>query len=361
MTKNAYIHFPFCKSKCNYCTFISFATKNGQKSYIEALESQIKTEYKNETLDTLYFGGGTPSLMEIEAIEKIIKILNLNQNAEITIEINPETVDKNYLSDLKKIGMNRLSIGSQSFDDKILKQIGRNHDSAQIEKVVKEAQEVRFDNISLDFIYGLPNQTTEGFGKDLKKAIELGVQHISLYGLKIDKGCYFYKNSPQNIADSDEQADMFLKAIETLSGEGFEHYEISNFAKENFYSRHNLNYWKNNSYYGFGLAASGYQNNIRYTNTTNLKKYIENPTLKEFTQKLTLQEQLEEEIFLGLRTKSGIDKNKVSEKFEIDFDKKYEKILQKYSGYIVKTHAGYALSDEGMLLSNEVLSEFIEL
>ena len=236
------------------------------------------------------------------------------------MELNPEGLNKEYLQRIKKVGINRLSIGCQSFDESILKIIGRKHSPSDVEFAVKTAQNLGFNNISLDFIYGLPNQTKESFVSDLIKAKNLGIQHISLYGLKIEEGCYFYKNPPENIADEDTQAEMYLKAIETLSD--FEHYEISNFSKKGYNSQHNLTYWKNENYYGFGVSAHGYENNIRYSNKTTLKEYFENPLEKEFQNELTKQEQLEEEIFLGFRKMSGINKNKINQKFSIDFDKK---------------------------------------
>ena len=360
MAKNAYIHIPFCKSKCNYCSFVSFVDLNLKMQYIEALIFQIKSEYKNEKLNTLYFGGGTPSLLTIEEVERLIELFNFEDDAEITVEVNPDSVDLDYLQGLKNIGVNRLSIGVQTFDDKILKLIGRRHDVAQAKLALHHAKQVGFKNISLDLIYGLPTQTLSDFENDLEYAVECGVQHISLYGLKIEEGCYFYENMPDLLADSDIQADMYLKAIEVLNAYGFEHYEISNFSLPSFNSRHNLNYWENNTYYGFGCSASGYISNARYTSETNLAKYIKNPLKKISEQKLTQQEILEEAIFLGLRKMAGINIKKINKNFGIDFDKKYINILDKYSKYFVKTSNGYALTKEGILISNDILAEFID-
>lgn len=359
MTKNAYIHIPFCKSKCNYCSFVSFPRLELKEDYIKALTSQIKKEYKGECLETLYFGGGTPSALSLEDFNNIISLFNFADNAEVTTEINPDGIDEAYLKGLKKIGINRMSIGTQTFDDKILKIIGRRHNSAQTRFALNCALKAGFNNISLDLIYGLPTQDLQGFETDLKKAVETGVQHVSLYGLKIDEGCNFYKEEPDGLPDSDLQADMYLKAIEVLKGAGFEHYEISNFSLPGFNSKHNLNYWENNSYYGFGCAASGYVDCIRYTNEGDLIKYIENPQLKISEQKLTKQESLEEAIFLGLRKMAGINIDEINQTFGIDFNKKYEKVLEKYSNYFIKTQQGYALSIEGILISNTILSEFI--
>lgn len=359
MTKNAYIHIPFCKGKCKYCSFVSFDKLSIKDEYLNALIHQIKTEYKNEQLDTLYFGGGTPSLLDIKDFRSLIDLFSFEQTSEITVEVNPESVNESYLKDLKALGINRLSIGSQTFDDEILKVIGRKHNAEQIKSALHYAKNAKFNNINLDFIYGLPNQTLQGFENDLKTAIDLGVQHISLYGLKLENDCYFHKYQPKKLPDSDIQADMYLKAIEILKNNGFEHYEISNFAKVGFESRHNLNYWNNNTYYAFGCSASGYIDKIRYQLEPNLEKYIQEPLKRDFKQELTEQEILEEEIFLGFRKSNGIDVVALNHKFGIDFNTKYSEILEKYSNYFLKTNSGWALNVNGMLISNEILSEFI--
>ena len=355
MVKSAYIHIPFCKSKCKYCSFISFPKLELKEKYLVALKQEIKNNYKGELLNTLYFGGGTPSLLTANEFGDLIKLFNIDKNTEITAELNPETLTAEYLKCLRKTGINRISLGCQTFSDEILKAIGRRHDSKQVEDAVKFAKDTGFDNISLDFIYGLPNQTISDFENDLKHAIKLGVQHISLYGLKIDDGCYFATHYPENLPDDDIQADMYLKAIEILKD--FEHYEVSNFGKP---SRHNLNYWNNENYYGFGVASHGYIGNIRYSNVETIEEYLENPLKNKTEKELTGQEQLEEEIFLGFRKMSGIDTGLISKKFGINFAVKYSDILEKYSKYFVKTDKGYALNTEGIMISNMILSEFLQ-
>lgn len=331
-------------------------------AYIEALKSEIKSNYKGETLETLYFGGGTPSTLSVDEFKELISLFNIDKNTEIAAEVNPEGITEEYLKGLKSIGINRLSIGSQTFDDKILKIIGRRHSAKEIESAVKLAQSAGFENISLDFIYGLPTQRIDEFKSDLEHAVNLGVKHISLYGLKIEKGCYFYKNKPDLLPNLDIQADMYLAASESLKNHGFEHYEISNFSKPDFQSRHNLNYWNNNTYYGFGLSASGYQDKTRYTNECILEKYIKNPLKKMSEEKLDNQAVLEEEIFLGLRKMAGINIESINKKFNIDFENKYKNIIDKFikTRHLKKTDLGYALTIDGVLVSNEILSEFIE-
>lgn len=399
MPHNAYIHIPFCKSKCAYCSFVSYPHYNAQyrHEYVKTLLREIKHFYKNEPLNTLYLGGGTPSLLEVNDLGQILNSFKFSDNPEITIEVNPETVDFEKLKAIRSAGFNRLSVGVQSFDDGILKTIGRVHDSEKAVQTIRSAFEAGFDNVSADFIYGLPQQPLEGFCDDLKKAVGLGVTHISLYGLKIEKGCAFYEKQPENLADDDLQADMYLAAIDILEKNGFVHYEISNFAKlpqksllhrfnnssgavgcmENspaadtgdcekgigFESRHNLNYWNASSYYGFGAGAHGYDSasKTRYENFCDLEKYAANYTQKAASTVLTPEQMLEEAIFLGFRRAAGLNVRCINENFGIDFDKKYVKILEKYlqSGHILKTGAGYRLSNEGFLLSNLILADFI--
>lgn len=362
MVKNVYIHIPFCRQKCKYCSFISFPKIELKDKYINSLITEIQNFYKKETLNTLYFGGGTPSLLEIKDFQKILQIFNITKDTEITVELNPENLTFEYLLDLKRLGINRLSFGCQTFDNEILKIIGRKHTSIDVENVVKNAQKAGFENISLDFIYGLPNQSIENFSKDLEHAVSLGIQHISLYGLKIDEDCYFYNHMPDNLPDDDIQADMYLKAIEIMKKHDFEHYEISNFSKKGYNSRHNLNCWDNNSYYGFGTGAHGYIENIRYSNQKNIEKYIENPLEHLTSHKVTEQEKLEEEIFLGFRKMNGINVVEINTKFNIDFRKKYAVQLKEYvdTKYLLETINGYRLSESGILVSNVILSEFLE-
>lgn len=363
MVQSAYIHIPFCKSKCNYCSFVSFAGSDEllRYKYIDTLIKEIKHFYKKEPLKTLYFGGGTPSLIEPDDLKRIIECFDFVSGAEITIEINPETVDLNYLQNLRQIGFNRISVGIQSFDDKILKCIGRIHSADRAVQSVKDAKTAGFTNISTDFIYGLPYQTEKSFLQDLNTAVQLGVEHISLYGLKIEEGCYFYKNKPSNLADDDMQADMYLAAIDLLESNGYLHYEISNFAKKGCESRHNLNYWNCDEYYGFGVAAHGYTNGTRYSNFENIREYTQNYTEKQTSRVLSSKEKLEEYIYLGFRECEGINISKINQKFGINFEEIYKKPLKKYveTKHILKTINGYKLSNEGLLLSNVILADFL--
>lgn len=357
MPKSAYIHIPFCKSKCKYCSFVSFSG-GVDESYFDALLKDIDANYNSEKLNTLYFGGGTPSLVGINQIEKFVSRFNFSDNCEITFEMNPDDAKLDYLKSLRDIGINRISMGSQTFNDEILKLIGRRHNSSETMKAVETATQAGFENISLDLIYGLPGGAN--ITKDLEIITSLDIQHISTYGLKIEEGSYFYNHLPPNLPDDDMQADMYLEVNEFLSSKGYERYEISNFARKGFESRHNLSYWNNSEYYGFGAAAHGYVNGIRYSNYETLEDYAKNPAGFVAEYKLSNKEKLEEEIFLGFRKEEGVNINKINETYGINFEEKYASIIKKYlPQYIQKTPCGYKLTIEGVLLSNNILSEFI--
>lgn len=360
MAESVYIHIPFCRQKCKYCSFVSFAKQELIEDYINALLSEIKERYNKEKLKTLYFGGGTPSLLSPVHFEKLLTQFDFAENPEITTEVNPEFLTEEYLKNIFELGINRISIGVQTFNQRILKIIGRKHSVEDIFRAVELSKSAGFKNISIDLIYGLPEQMPEDFEKTLKTAVSLDVTHISSYGLKIDEGSYFYKNTPQNLPDSDMQADMYLKMAETLGKNGFKHYEISNFAKDGFNSRHNINYWNAKEYYGFGCASCGYEHKTRYSHENSLKKYIKNPINLIKEPPLTEREMLEEYIFLGLRKKEGISISCVKERFQTDFYSKYGDILQKYSEYFEKNGENINLTDNGFLISNIILSEFIE-
>ena len=210
MPKSAYIHIPFCIQKCKYCSFVSYIQKDNIEEYLNALIKEIENSYKGEALDTVYFGGGTPSILKAEFVETILNHLKFNDNTEITFELNPDDADLEYLKFLRKIGINRLSMGAQTFDNKILKSIGRRHNSEETIKAVDYAKQAGFSNISLDLIYGLPAQTDDILKNDLDIITSLDIQHISTYGLKIEEPSYFYKYLPKELPDDDMQADMYI-------------------------------------------------------------------------------------------------------------------------------------------------------
>ena len=360
MVEFSYIHIPFCKQKCKYCGFTSFINLNFIDKYVDKLLIEIENLYKGEPQKTLYFGGGTPSLLKIEQVKKIISKFSFIDNPEITFEINPENSDSDYLKGLLDNGINRLSIGTQTFNDKILNNIGRIHNSKCAINAINSAKKAGFKNISIDLMYGLPNQTIKNLEADLEIANNLNIEHISTYGLKIEEKTYFDKFKPENLPNEEIQADMYKLIIEKLTN--FSQYEISNFAKtENFQSLHNLNYWNINPYYGFGISASGFDGISRYKNTENIKEYLINPLKKDEITPLSDENLLEESVFLGFRKTEGINIKEINDKFNIDFNQKYKTIIEKYlnSKHILKTEKGYRLSTDGILISNYILCDFL--
>ncbi len=241
-----------------------------KEKYLNALVKEIKFHYKNEKIKTLYIGGGTPSLLESVEIEKILNCFNYDLNSEITIEANPNSITLEKIKNYKNIGINRISVGIQSFDNNILQSIGRLHTKKDIYNVIDWLNKVNFENFNIDLMYGLPNQNIKIWQETINEAIKLNPTHISSYGLKIEKGTYFEKYTPKNLPDDSMQAEMYLILTEKLNN--FIHYEFSNFAKTKKYlSKHNLAYWTRKNYYGFGLSASGFIKNKRYTNSFNMK------------------------------------------------------------------------------------------
>ena len=368
--KNLYIHIPFCASKCHYCNFISFSGKNQFiASYFAALKTEMKFCIGRQgaiDLETIYIGGGTPSVVDSCFYKEIFGLLSkltcISLDAEITMEINPGTVNINYLKEIRDIGINRLSIGVQSFDDKILKYINRIHSSQEAIETVKTAQKAGFANISIDLIYGLPEQTIEGWETTLNKALSLGINHISTYGLKIEEGTEFSRHLPKNLPDDEVQSQIYLKTIDILENNGFNHYEISNFSKKGFESRHNLCYWKNKKYFGLGLSAHGYLDDIRYSNTENLEEYLKDPTKSAFENKISAPGKIEEAVFLGLRLTEGINAKEFKLNYGIDIYQKYSKIIEKYIDYGFMTYdssKNLKLTKHGILLSNSILADFL--
>ena len=359
MTEFCYIHIPFCKQKCNYCAFVSYPCLDKITGYVFSLLKEISEKYNNEELKTLYIGGGTPSLLPTNLLSKIIKKFKFANNVEITIELNPDDVTEELINTYKELGINRISMGIQTLDDNILKIAGRRHNAQCALNAISTITSI-IPNLSIDLIYGLPNQTKEDFLSDLKTLINQPITHISLYGLKIEEGTPFDKNMPANLPTDDDQADMYTEACNILNKSNFTQYEISNFAKDNNHSRHNLNYWDNNSYYGFGVSAHGYVDGFRYYNTSSLEEYLANSCISEYAHLVTEKEQLEEEIFLGLRKTEGININNINKKFNIDFEAKYKPIIEKYKNkYLLLNDNKLRFTTEGFLLSNVILSEFI--
>ena len=320
MVKSAYIHIPFCNNICSYCDFCKLLyNKDFVKKYLDALEKEIKMHYKGEILDTIYIGGGTPSSLSITELDKlfsIIKVFKLSKEYEFTFEVNIEDITEEKLEILKENKVNRLSIGIESFNDKNLKYLGRNYTSDIISERVELAKKY-FDNINVDLMYALKNESLNDLEEDIDKILKLDIKHISCYSLIIEKNTKLYIENTKYISD-DLDSDMYDIIDKKLENK-YHRYEVSNYSITSYESRHNLTYWKNNEYYGFGLGAAGYIDNIRYTNTRNLSKYISDNYEKQ-NELLTKEDKIKYEFILGLRLTSGLNKDNFNKKYGININ-----------------------------------------
>ena len=378
-----YIHIPFCKQKCKYCDFISYSNKEEKiKEYIKALQKEIQIKlkkYQKEYLvDTIYLGGGTPSYIEPEQIEDIIKtvknIIQMKENVEITIEVNPGTVTKRKLEIYKNVGINRLSIGLQTTNHERLKQIGRIHTYEMFLETYQMAKEVGFTNINVDLMIGLPKQSLKEIETDLENILLLQPNHISIYSLIVEEGTVLEKELREGkliLPEEDLEREMYWKVKEILEKNEYEHYEISNFAKKGYQSKHNWNCWNQKEYLGFGIAAHSYMNNIRYSNIDNLQEYIEQMQYAEKIEDLKKIEQIQEVqnkeekqkeyMLLGLRKLKGISIQEFKKIFLENPIYLYRKELDK----LVKEELievdldSIRLSNRGLDLANLVWEEFI--
>lgn len=359
MIKSVYIHIPFCKDICTYCDFCKvFYNKKWTNKYLDALKTEIESNYKKEILDTIYIGGGTPSSLEIDELNKLFEITNgflLEKDYEFTIECNIEDITIEKLKLLKKNRVNRLSIGVESFNNKCLKYLGRKYTEDIIKEKISLAKKY-FSNINIDLIYALPNQTISEVEEDINKIIELDINHISCYSLIIEENTKLYITKERNI-DSDLDYEMY-KLIDKKLKEKYIHYEISNYAKEGYESKHNLTYWLNKEYYGFGISASGYINNIRYTNTKNLSKYINNINEKEI-ENIDRNQKIKYELILGFRLKNGINKKEFYNKYNIsiyDIENVNELIKDEY---LIDNDQNIYVNEKYLYVLNDILINFV--
>ena len=355
-----YIHIPFCVKKCNYCDFLSY--KNSEEEYVKYfkyLEKEVEN-YKDIVYDTVYFGGGTPSIVNSEEIEKIIKKLKISTDAEVTIEVNPGTINFDKLKKYKDMGINRISIGCQSFEDEMLKVTGRIHNREDTLRCYDEARKAGFKNINIDLMFALPGQTMEMMKSSLKTAIELNPEHISVYSLIWEEGTELDKMRIRKEVfpkSEEEEAEMYETIIDFLVLNGYSHYEISNFAKSGFESKHNMKCWRNEEYIGVGLGASGYYNEIRYKNYDNFEDYYqsidraEKPYMEE--EKITENEKEQYKYILGFR--------KIIEGVEVTEDKFIAKAeqLRKLELLEKMENGKYRLTKRGMFTANYVFENFL--
>jgi oxygen-independent coproporphyrinogen-3 oxidase len=370
-----YIHIPFCKTRCVYCDFYKETDENQIKVFTEALctEAALRKNEVTEPVKTVYFGGGTPSRLDNQAFAEIFETLfshfPIEEDAEITLEANPDDLSEEYIHLLRKLPFNRISIGIQSFDDGELKFLSRRHSARQAIQAVKLCRQAGFENISIDLMYGLPGQTPGMWEKSLRQACELDVWHISAYHLIYEKQTRLYallqKGSVRPVTD-EASTEMFSMLIDTLAQNGFEHYEISNFAKSKKYSIHNTSYWKNEKYIGLGPSAHSYDGENRSWNIASLEKYItaiQSGELLQETEKLTFTQKYNEFILTGLRTMWGVDLNLLKEKFGQELFDYCLQNARKFirEGLLVSKDNSLMLTREGIFISDGIMSELMRV
>ncbi|WP_274205024.1 radical SAM family heme chaperone HemW [Veillonella rogosae] len=374
-----YVHIPFCKQKCMYCDFPAYQNlQDYYETYVYALVQEMDLwvsehpESKSKPIDTIYFGGGTPTELSIQQlqmiVDKIKSTFTITDDCHMTIESNPGEVDLQYLTKLVKLGFNRISFGVQTFDDKALTMLHRSHNGEKAKQAVYEAKEAGFTDINIDLIYGLPRQSLEDIQHNLHILKGLPINHISTYGLQVEVGTYLYHLVQKNLisipSESIDEA-MYDTMMEGLKNQGFERYEISNFAKDSSYSRHNLKYWHYVDYLGFGAGAHSFYDGIRRSNNRNVMPYIQAvdrytmPTID--TETITVERAQEDFCFLALRTKWGLDEQKFEDRFGLSVRILFGNILEDLvtKGLLEYQNGSYHLSSEGAKHGNYVFSQFI--
>ena len=370
-----YIHVPFCRSKCQYCDFYSLNCMDDKlmEAYLNAILEHIKEcgplapGYK---VDTIYFGGGTPTIFGAEGMATILSMIrrsfDVDSNAEITFEANPDSVTDSLLRRLKAEGFNRVSLGVQTDNDQMLQKLGRPHDYAQTVNAISRIRHAGFKNLSIDLMYGLPGQTLTDWKDTLERVLPMMPEHVSCYALKVEEGTplYQYKDTC-NIPDDDTQADMYLAAVEILRGKGYRQYEISNFARKGLYSRHNMKYWTGGEYLGFGPSASSDFAGKRYTMVRDLNSYIlgikNGGEVIEEMDEIPLRERAGEYLMLRLRTSTGIIREEYEHKFLLPFDPIEDALERNRAmGYAARNTEGrWRLTPKGFLVSNSIISDLL--
>ena len=376
-----YVHIPFCVKKCSYCDFLSFSCdERTQIEYADALIREISyygPQYRDYVVNTIYIGGGTPSWLNedkmVEIMNTIYENFQVLEDAEISMECNPGTVTAAKLRKYRMAGINRLSIGLQSADNEELKILGRIHTFEQFVKTYELAKETGFANVNVDLISGIPYQTTEKFLKTLQKVVWLKPNHISAYSLIIEKGTPFYETykfdavrqeagMPTEVLPNEDEVYRIYKLTQDyLRRAGYQQYEISNFAQPGFECEHNIGYWTRRNYLGLGLGAASLVENVRYSNTTDLYEYIEDPTANRIADTVSRKAQMEEFMFLGLRMNEGVTRDRFLREFGIPIDGIYRDVLErmKAEDLLYVENGQIRLTDRGMDLGNYVMSQFL--
>lgn len=368
-----YLHIPFCKQACTYCNFHFTTSLRYKDDLVKALvkEAEAERDYLGgETVNTVYFGGGTPSLLSISDLEYLISDLYKNYSiaadAEVTLEANPDDVSKENVTAWKRLGINRLSIGVQSFFEEELRWMNRAHNASQAKLCIEAGYEAGIDNLSIDLIYGSPLLTDEIWEQNVQTAVDYNIKHLSCYALTVEEKTPLHKNISLNKSvdvDNNKQARQFLQLMQWLRNAGYEHYEVSNFAKPGFRSQHNSSYWKGTSYLGLGPSAHSFNGRERRWNVANNAVYIKainEETSQREVEMLTPVQQLNETIMISLRTMEGMNLNKIETIWGTKEKHRLEKELAKYiKNGLVKMHGCYArLTDEGMLRADGIAADF---
>lgn len=375
--KAVYVHIPFCHRICPYCDFNKYVYK-GQpvQRYLEALKKEMQHTVEQtppREIRSIFVGGGTPTSLSVEQMIFLLDSINdyfrpQVEDLEFTVEANPENMSKPLLEEMKKRGVNRLSYGVQSFDEKLLKSLGRLHRNEEVHQSIAWAKEVGIVNISVDLMFGLPNQSLEMWLKTIDTALTLGVSHISAYGLKVEEGTFFhrlYEKDKLPLPEEETEARMYELLMEKMLAAGYQQYEISNFALPSFESRHNLTYWRNEAYYGVGAGAHGYVGEQRHENMGPVEAYInlvdQQGLPYEQLHQVTSKEEIENEMIMGLRLAEGISSNKFIEKYSIALENIYDIPLKNLlnQGLLEKEKDIYRLTRKGKLLGNEVFASFL--
>lgn len=364
-----YVHIPFCKQKCRYCDFTSFPDKIGfAESYMTCVYHEMAMrgeELKGYNFDTLYIGGGTPSVIDESYIAMLVaaakKYFKLSQNAEITLEMNPGTVSAGKIALYKKCGVNRFSVGLQTANDKQLADLGRCHN---LNEFLSCAKLLKGENFSVDIMLGLKGQTLEDIQKSIEVAAGAGASHISMYALTPEDGTPIYSDYLNGeLPDSDEVAEMYAFGVKKLKALGFVRYEVSNFSKKGKESRHNLNYWRRGEYIGIGVSASSHIKNVRFTNTFDLDEYFKCIMSNRFpvvdSEEVDKEGQMEETLMLALRTAEGLNVEKFNAKFDCDFDKLYSAALKKNAEYLERNGGILRVKDEYLYVQNTIICDFL--
>jgi oxygen-independent coproporphyrinogen-3 oxidase len=371
-----YLHIPFCKSRCIYCDFYSQTDETFIDKFTEAIRREARLRKQmlaNETVRTVYFGGGTPSRLQQKHFEKIFDVLfaefSMDNPIEVTLEANPDDLSHEYIGMLRRLPFNRISIGIQSFNDNELKFLGRRHSSHDAVRAVKDCQQMGFDNISIDLMYGLPDQTPEIWQSNLQRACSLDVQHISAYHLTYEENTLLYgllQKGKIHPVDEELSSTFFTQLIDTLEEEGFIHYEISNFAKPGYFSQHNSSYWKGDKYLGLGPSAHTFDGYNRSWNTASLTDYLDgifSGNLPCETEYLSLYQHYNEFILTRLRTREGIDTLELKMRFGVPLYRYCLDNAQKFiaEGLLVFQNNALKLTRKGMFISDGIISELMKV